>query len=128
MGSPHFFDYLINPYYFGISQNASKKNRIYICKRKNSTQEDFTKRKNTIMKFMPKSKSFHYLIFNSTFINEVEPVDWWKSQTIGNNDKSVLGMTQLFSAQAFASAERMIVIIWQLFYFLFSKLKENTHF
>ena len=34
-----------------------------------------------------------------------------KLQTIGNDDKSILRMTQqLFSAQAFASVERMIVM------------------
>ena len=49
--------------------------------------------------------------FYSTIINETGLIDWWKSQTIENNDKSVLGMTQqLFSAQAFASVERIIVI------------------
>ena len=63
------------------------------------------------MKFMAKSKPFHELLFDSSIVNEIEPIDWWKSQTIGNNDKSVLGMTQqLFSAQAFASVERIIVI------------------
>ena len=35
---------------------------------------------------------------------------------------------QLFSAQAFASVERIIFITCQLFYFLFSKLKEKAQF
>ena len=66
----------------------------------------------TIMKFMVKSKPFHEFLFNSTTINETEPTDSWKSQTIGNNDEIVLGMTQwLFSAQASASVGRIIVII-----------------
>ena len=39
------------------------------------------------MKFMTKLKSFHKLVFDSSTINEIEPKDWWKSQTIGNNDK-----------------------------------------
>ena len=59
---------------------------------------------------MANSNSFHELVFDSTVINEIEPIDWWKSQTIANNDKSVLEMTQsLFSAQAFASVEELIV-------------------
>ena len=83
----------------------------------------------TIMKFMAKSKSFHEFLFDSTIVNEIEPIDRWKSQTTGNNDESVLGMTQqLFSAQASASVERIIVIIGQFTYCLFSKLKQNAQF
>ena len=53
----------------------------------------------TIMKFMAKSKSFYELLFDSTIINEIEPIDWWKSKTVENNGKSVIGMTQqLFGA------------------------------
>ena len=47
----------------------------------------------TIVKFIVKSRPFEELLFNSTVLNEIEPIDWWKSQTIRNNDKSVLGMT-----------------------------------
>ena len=42
---------------------------------------------------MAKSKPFHEFLFDSTIINEIEPIDWWESQTIGNNNKSILGMT-----------------------------------
>ena len=41
------------------------------------------------MKFIAKSKSFHELVFDATIINEIEFIDWWKSQIIGNNVKSV---------------------------------------
>ena len=55
----------------------------------------------TAMKFMAKSKLFHELLFDSTIVNGIEPIDWCKSQTVRNNDKSILGMAQqLFSAQA----------------------------
>ena len=65
----------------------------------------------TIMKFMAKSKPFHEFLFDSTIINKREPIDRRKSQTIENNDESALGMIQqLFSAQASASVERIIVI------------------
>ena len=43
---------------------------------------------------MTKSKPFHEFLFDFTIINEIEPISWWKSQTMGNNDKTVLGMTQ----------------------------------
>ena len=60
---------------------------------------------------MAKSKPFHKFIFDSPIVNEVEPTDRWKSQTIGNNDECVLGMIQLlFSAQTSASVQRIIVI------------------
>ena len=63
-----------------------------------------------IMKFMAKRKCFHEFIFESTIVNEIEPIDKWKSQTIGNNNESVLGMNQqLLSVQVSASVERIIV-------------------
>ena len=43
---------------------------------------------------MPKSKPFHEFLFDSTIVNEIEPIDWWKSQTTRNCVESVLRMIQ----------------------------------
>ena len=63
------------------------------------------------VKFMAKSKPFHEFLFVSTIVNDIEPFNWWKSQTTENNDESVLRMIQqLFRVQASASVDRIIVI------------------
>ena len=60
---------------------------------------------------MVKSKPFHEFLFDTTIVNEIEPMDWQKLQTIGNNGESDLRMAQqLFSAQTSASVERITVI------------------
>ena len=110
IGSSHFLDNLLNTFYGGINLNASEKNRMFIiCKRKMST---ICHAYCSIMKFMAQSKPFHEFLFNSTIINDIEPTDWWKSQTTGKMMKVFLRMTQqLFNAQASASVKRIIVII-----------------
>lgn len=77
----------------------------------------------TIIKFMAKSEPFHDFLFDSTIVNEIEPADWWKSQTTGNNNKGILEMTeQLFTAQASsASVER----IFSTFGLVQSKLRNR---
>ena len=42
---------------------------------------------------MAKSKSFNEFLFDSTIINDIEPVGCLKLQSTGNNDESVLRMT-----------------------------------
>ena len=78
---------------------------------------------------MTKSKPFHEFHFDSTIVKEKELIDWWKSQTVGNNDESVLGMTQqlviqctIFCMRRKNNSHNVTV------YFLFSKLKQNAQF
>ena len=64
----------------------------------------YLQKKNTLnlsclLKFMIKSKPFREFLFDSTIVNEIEPTDWWKSQTTKNYDEHVLRMNQ----QSFSS-------------------------
>ena len=89
LGSPHFLDYLLDPHCAGINLNAFDKTEYLLFAKEIYSQFVML----TIMKFMRKSKPLYELLFNSTIFNKIKPIDWWKSQTIVNNDKSVLGMT-----------------------------------
>ena len=52
----------------------------------------------SVKKFMAKSKPFYEFLFDSTIINDLEIIDWLKSQTTVNNDERVLRMTQQYNS------------------------------
>ena len=89
LGSPSFFRLFFELHYSVINLNAFKKTECLLLAKEKHCQSVIA----TIMKFIAKLKPLHEFLFNAIIVNDIEPTDWWKSQTTWNNEESVLRMT-----------------------------------
>nr|XP_042907854.1 uncharacterized protein LOC122271260 [Parasteatoda tepidariorum] len=107
LGPPHFLANLLDPRYAGINLTPVEKTESLIFINEEYPQSIMP----VIFKYQAKSEPFHEFLFNPNIVNQVSPIDWWKSQIAGNVEvkNAVLDMiSQLFTAQASsASVERV---------------------
>ena len=77
----------MDPHYTGINLNASEKTEylLFLLRKMLITCHAYC----SVMKFMTKSKPFYKFLFDFIIVNNIELIDWWKSQTTGNSNGSV---------------------------------------